>query len=228
MNDNVEDKEAQIAAAAEGVTKAEATVATAQEAADTAKTALTTANASLKEAKGNAKQAAAYMKSIGELTDENAADHKAGQESLDGWNAEVARLEAEAGTTKESKVTTAEALKEAKKALTVAKKALTAAKKEPKAAKPKVVRETANGILRPMEGSKSAIAWGLIETAKEAANGTPTSAQVKEQVDAYNANLVEGQEALKASRVQSAFRKWRKFHGIAVGAPVAAPAAAPA
>lgn len=220
---NEEQKAAAIAAAEAKVAEAQAVVDSVKAKVDTLKETSAANRKALNEAKANSKQANAYVKSLGERNDDNAPAYDEGVESAKGWNAEVERLNGLVEADKEARTANTQASKEAKAALSAAKKELSALGKTPKERKSKVERISQNGILFPLEGSKAHIAWGLIEAAKDAANGTPTSAQVKEQVDAYNADP-ENTEKLKASRVQSAFRKWRKFHGIAVGAPVAAPA----
>lgn len=233
MNDQAENKtekeaeNAELIAAQETVVEQAAEAVTAAEANVPSKEDAAKARAELKAAKENAKQANAYLKSLGERTEENGEAFDTGTESATGWNAEVERLTTVVDGMKESKAAASQVLKEAKAALRDAKKALTALGKPAKASATKVERVAQNGILFPLEGSKAHIAWGLIEAAKNENNGeTPTAAQVKEQVDSYNASGPA--EELKASRVQSAFRKWRKFHGIAVGAPVATPTPAPA
>jgi hypothetical protein len=108
--------DADVIAAENAVGEKEAAVKTAQEAVKEQ----TDAN---KDARKNVKQAEAYVKGLGERTDENAAEHEAGIESVNSWKAALEQgvkdLEAKRQAVKDARA----AVGEAKKARTAAKKA---------------------------------------------------------------------------------------------------------
>lgn len=224
MTDQTEDNGAAeaLATAQTNLATAEGALATAIETRDAHMTASKGTTAELKTAKGNQKKAVAFRKTLADDA-EGVAEADA---SVTGWDAEVTRLQGVSDANKAAKTTNADAVKAAREAVKNAKAAVKeAGGSAPKAARePKEPRVTQNGILFPLAGSKSAAVWGLLDAHRAAnSDAMPDSSTLAAAAEA--ANAVEGAPQIKPSRIQSAVRKYRKFHGIATPVKAAAPAA---
>lgn len=226
MNDNVETTEnteaAEAAAAAAAAKQAEldAAVAAAQAAVDaaeaevkTAQEAVKTQTESGKEARKSLKEATAYVKTLGERTEENASAYDTGVETRTAWEQHVEGLKPALDAARE-------AVKEKKEALKTAKAAL---REATKAAKPKAARRTGGGgtrrtlnpgdmitpkalpegasapkgmmadVVAAFEGGKT-VSDGMaaLKTAIEAKGESITSAQRWSDLDAFAMGYVKG------------------------------------
>lgn len=159
--------------------------------------------ASVAEAKGNVKKAKEYLAALpADATDEQKAT---GQESLDGWAAELLKREAAVVASKALITSSKAALVAADKALKEAKKASDKANKPAKEAKVKAEAVVQNGMKYPSEGTISKTLWDIFDAAT-ATKGSPAAI-----TDVFETAKAAG--VVDAS-VKAGYAHWRKFHGI--------------
>lgn len=148
---------------------------------------------SVKDAVKSHKAAVAYHKALAD----DSEDKPKAVELVEGWAAEVSRLQAEAPVLKE-------AVKAAKAVVTQAKKDVKAG--APKAEKAERIEQ--NGQVKPRDDSKSGKLWAIFDAATAERGSTCAVADVMDQCAALD--MTEGS-------IRSAYSHWRKFNGVEKG-----------